>query len=211
MSLYSEDATPEDIRKDNAGWEPSPFDNAMILLKTFLILLVLTPLVLVLLAWLLIDPGLSSILTTIIIVFVIWIAWGEYNYRQKRRLRNALMGVGSTPEQDAKALEAYNNFDKHAAETLFGKDENKLPEVLPEDCAHSPSDLTSDEMRLLQWLAKEDYSLYGECRGPSLDSLRAKGLVKWTLGTVQRARYMTLETIAPLSDDQTIMLPIAAA
>src|SRR6266478_9219157 len=28
---------------------------------------------------------------------------------------------------------------------------------------------------------------------------------------VQRARYMTLETIAPLSDDQTIMLPIAAA
>jgi len=28
---------------------------------------------------------------------------------------------------------------------------------------------------------------------------------------VQRARYMTLETIAPLGDDQTIMLPIAAA
>jgi hypothetical protein len=28
---------------------------------------------------------------------------------------------------------------------------------------------------------------------------------------VQRARYMTLETIAPLSDDKTIMLPIAAA
>jgi putative transposase len=27
---------------------------------------------------------------------------------------------------------------------------------------------------------------------------------------VQRARYMTLETIAPLSDDKTIMLPIAA-
>ena len=28
---------------------------------------------------------------------------------------------------------------------------------------------------------------------------------------VQRARYMTLETIAPLGDDHTIMLPIAAA
>jgi len=28
---------------------------------------------------------------------------------------------------------------------------------------------------------------------------------------VQRARYMTLETIAPLSDDLTIKLPIAAA
>jgi transposase-like protein len=28
---------------------------------------------------------------------------------------------------------------------------------------------------------------------------------------VQRARYMTLETIVPLSDDKTIMLPIAAA
>jgi hypothetical protein len=27
----------------------------------------------------------------------------------------------------------------------------------------------------------------------------------------QRARYMTLETIAALGDDQTIMLPIAAA
>jgi hypothetical protein len=28
---------------------------------------------------------------------------------------------------------------------------------------------------------------------------------------VQRARYMTLETIAPLGDDLTIMLPVAAA
>ena len=28
---------------------------------------------------------------------------------------------------------------------------------------------------------------------------------------VQRARYMTLETIAPLGDDQALMLPIAAA
>jgi putative transposase len=29
--------------------------------------------------------------------------------------------------------------------------------------------------------------------------------------TVQRARYMTLETIAPLSDDPIIMLPTVAA
>jgi putative transposase len=28
---------------------------------------------------------------------------------------------------------------------------------------------------------------------------------------VQRARYMTLETIAPLGDDPTVMLPVAAA
>jgi putative transposase len=28
---------------------------------------------------------------------------------------------------------------------------------------------------------------------------------------VQRARYMTLETIAPLGDDPTVMLPMAAA
>jgi hypothetical protein len=32
--------------------------------------------------------------------------------------------------------------------------------------------------------------------------------IKWA---VQRARYMTLETIAPLGDDQTIKLPIEAA
>jgi putative transposase len=28
---------------------------------------------------------------------------------------------------------------------------------------------------------------------------------------VQRARYMTLETIAPLGDDPTVILPVAAA
>lgn len=32
--------------------------------------------------------------------------------------------------------------------------------------------------------------------------------IKWA---VQRARYMTLETIAPLGDDPTLMLPAVAA
>jgi hypothetical protein len=37
---------------------------------------------------------------------------------------------------------------------------------------------------------------------------RAVHAIKWA---VQRARHMTLETIAPLRDDLTLMLPAAAA
>jgi hypothetical protein len=44
------------------------------------------------------------------------------------------------------------------------------------------------------------------CRGQAV--ARAVHAIKWA---VQRARYMTLETIAPLRDDLTLMLPAAAA
>lgn len=40
------------------------------------------------------------------------------------------------------------------------------------------SDLTLDELDLLDWLSKEDFSQYGECDGPSLDGLIAKGLAE---------------------------------
>jgi len=39
-------------------------------------------------------------------------------------------------------------------------------------------DLDKDETALLSWLGEETYSQYGECQGPVLDSLVAKGLVK---------------------------------
>jgi hypothetical protein len=38
--------------------------------------------------------------------------------------------------------------------------------------------LTPSEHGLLQWLAQEDTSQYGECHGPDLDSLIAKGLAE---------------------------------
>ena len=44
------------------------------------------------------------------------------------------------------------------------------------------------------------------CHGRAV--ARAVHAIKWA---VQRARYMTLETIAPLRDDLTLMLPAAAA
>lgn len=39
-------------------------------------------------------------------------------------------------------------------------------------------ELTADECDLLEWLAGEDYSQYGECYGATLDSLVAKGLAQ---------------------------------
>jgi hypothetical protein len=48
-------------------------------------------------------------------------------------------------------------------------------------------------------------------RPPSLPRpavARAVHAIKWA---VQRARYMTLETMAPMRDDLTLMLPTAAA
>lgn len=39
-------------------------------------------------------------------------------------------------------------------------------------------DLSADERDLLEWLSKEDYSQYGECHGPALDVLMARGLAQ---------------------------------
>jgi hypothetical protein len=38
--------------------------------------------------------------------------------------------------------------------------------------------LTVSEVDLLKWLAKEDYSQYGECHGATLDGLIAKKLAQ---------------------------------
>lgn len=47
----------------------------------------------------------------------------------------------------------------------------------PDDPAAAPIELTKDEWFLLEWLAKEDKGgQLGECKGPALDSLVAKGL-----------------------------------
>jgi hypothetical protein len=40
------------------------------------------------------------------------------------------------------------------------------------------TELTSDEHFLLDWLAKEDHSAYGECRGRALDRLLDAGLAR---------------------------------
>jgi len=39
-------------------------------------------------------------------------------------------------------------------------------------------DLTPDEARTLRWLGQKKYSQYGECHGPALDGLIAKGLAQ---------------------------------
>lgn len=39
-------------------------------------------------------------------------------------------------------------------------------------------DLTDSEADLLRWLAQEDFSQFGECHGPALESLIAYGLVE---------------------------------
>ena len=44
--------------------------------------------------------------------------------------------------------------------------------------AHEVTALTPAERDLLEWLGREDFSQYGECYGPTLDSLIAKGLVE---------------------------------
>jgi len=38
--------------------------------------------------------------------------------------------------------------------------------------------LTDGERHLLKWMADEEFSQYGECRGTSLDGLIAKGLAQ---------------------------------
>lgn len=38
---------------------------------------------------------------------------------------------------------------------------------------------TSMEHHLLEWLSKEDSSLYGECHGKDLDRLMGEQLVEW--------------------------------
>src|SRR5262249_49625641 len=44
--------------------------------------------------------------------------------------------------------------------------------------ARADSDLTAAERDLLALLAREDFSQYGECHGPALDALIAKGLAQ---------------------------------
>jgi hypothetical protein len=39
-------------------------------------------------------------------------------------------------------------------------------------------DLNAAEIELLKWLGKTDYSQYGECTGPTFDSLVEKGLAQ---------------------------------
>jgi hypothetical protein len=38
--------------------------------------------------------------------------------------------------------------------------------------------LSAGERDLLNWLSREDFSQYGECRGPVLDALVRKGLAQ---------------------------------
>ena len=38
--------------------------------------------------------------------------------------------------------------------------------------------LTKDEWRVLEWLSREDGSLFGECHGPALDRLVELGLAE---------------------------------
>lgn len=40
------------------------------------------------------------------------------------------------------------------------------------------ADLTPNEGHLLMWLSEATYSQYGECYGPALDALIAKGLAE---------------------------------
>ena len=40
------------------------------------------------------------------------------------------------------------------------------------------SELTQEECALLEWLAREDYSQYGECHGKHLDALIDKGFAR---------------------------------
>ena len=40
------------------------------------------------------------------------------------------------------------------------------------------TDLTKNEIYLLRWLGKEDFSQYGECHGLSLDSLIVRGFAQ---------------------------------
>ena len=51
----------------------------------------------------------------------------------------------------------------------------------------------------------------GEMDAPSSLIAEITGVVHAIKWAVQRARYMTLETIAPLGDDPTLMLPAVAA
>jgi hypothetical protein len=47
-----------------------------------------------------------------------------------------------------------------------------------QDGVHRIMTLTDSEKYLLTWLAKEDYSQYGECYGSALDGLISKGLAE---------------------------------
>lgn len=38
--------------------------------------------------------------------------------------------------------------------------------------------LTKSEAFLLDWLGKEDFSTYGECKGPDFEALEHRGLVR---------------------------------
>lgn len=48
----------------------------------------------------------------------------------------------------------------------------------PDGWHYNPPEFSRDEQHLLGRLARDD-GRYGDCRGPSLDRLRAKGLVTW--------------------------------
>lgn len=41
------------------------------------------------------------------------------------------------------------------------------------------TEFTSSQHHLIEWLSKEDSSLYGECKGKDLDRLFEFGLVEW--------------------------------
>jgi len=43
---------------------------------------------------------------------------------------------------------------------------------------HDERDLLAQEIFLLRWLSKEEFSQYGECHGATLDSLIAQGLAQ---------------------------------
>lgn len=48
-------------------------------------------------------------------------------------------------------------------------------------------ELTKRKGFLLDWLAKEDSSAYGECHGPDLNWLREQGLAEWPVNETGHA------------------------
>lgn len=52
------------------------------------------------------------------------------------------------------------------------------------------TELTNSERTLLHWLGQEDFSQFGECHGPALDGLVAKGLAQLHEGREQQSGFI---------------------
>lgn len=53
-----------------------------------------------------------------------------------------------------------------------------MPELKPPDDLELLRKLSHDERFVLKWLAKEDFSVYGECKGPAFDKLKMLKLAR---------------------------------